>query len=78
MNVEPYVVFRQALLDSVFVLHAHGVEHADLKPSNLTLRDDGSIGIQDFGVSVDDHDCPGDSCFELRRLKENLFGLPSQ
>ena len=32
-------------------LHAHGVVHADLKPGNVMLGDDGSIRLIDFGMA---------------------------
>jgi eukaryotic-like serine/threonine-protein kinase len=34
-------------------LHGEGVLHRDLKPGNVMLREDGSIGLIDFGLSKD-------------------------
>jgi serine/threonine protein kinase len=42
-----------ALLDAVEVIHDRAILHNDLKPSNIMLRDDGSVVIIDFGAARD-------------------------
>jgi len=38
------------LLDALAFLHAHGVVHCDLKPSNVLVRSSGALTLLDFGV----------------------------
>lgn len=39
-----------SLLDALAFLHAHGVVHCDLKPSNVLVARDGTVKLLDFGV----------------------------
>lgn len=49
---EPEVVaIGAALLDAIAAAHASGVLHRDLKPDNVTLEEDGSVRILDFGIA---------------------------
>jgi hypothetical protein len=42
-----------ATLDAVEVIHNQAILHNDLNPSNIMLRDDGSVVIVDFGAARD-------------------------
>lgn len=48
------VTFFKRLFDCVGVMHSRRVVHADLKPANVMLREDGSPVIIDFDDAVDD------------------------
>lgn len=49
---EPEVVaIGAALLEAIAAAHASGVLHRDLKPENVTLEEDGSVRILDFGIA---------------------------
>ena len=43
-------VLMQAAM-ALSAIHAHGIVHRDLKPENLMVREDGSMGLADFGIA---------------------------
>jgi serine/threonine protein kinase len=45
----------QTLFGAVEYLHAHGIVHADINPTNIMCLDDGSFRLFDFGIAVDLH-----------------------
>ncbi|OHT01789.1 CAMK family protein kinase [Tritrichomonas foetus] len=38
------------ILQAVLYLHAHGIVHQDIKPSNILINSDGEVYLSDFGV----------------------------
>jgi serine/threonine-protein kinase PpkA len=52
-------ILRQAAL-ALEAIHARGVIHRDLKPDNLMVRSDGTIGLADFGIAKSVTDGGGD------------------
>jgi len=48
---ERAVRIGQALLDVLQYLHIRGIVYRDLKPGNVMLRQDGSVGLVDFGTA---------------------------
>ncbi len=61
-NFDKACVFKQAL-QAVQFIHSRGIVHADIKPSNILLKD-GLVLLSDFGISIldasyinDDPDC---------------------
>jgi serine/threonine-protein kinase len=39
------------VLDALEYAHGRGVIHRDMKPSNVVVRDDGSVTVMDFGIA---------------------------
>lgn len=42
----------RGILDAVHAIHERGYVHADLKPENIFIRDDGKATVIDFGLAV--------------------------
>jgi hypothetical protein len=51
-SVEERQRLARALVESVDWIHAHGVAHGDLKPSNLLVTPQGQVVLIDFGSAV--------------------------
>ncbi len=45
------LAYAGEIAHALSIIHASGVVHRDLKPSNIMLREEGSIALIDFGIS---------------------------
>ncbi len=52
-DVAPTVI---SLLETLALVHAHGVVHRDLKPSNVFVDANGRPTLLDFGIALDERD----------------------
>ncbi|KAJ6591151.1 hypothetical protein DFH09DRAFT_195007 [Mycena vulgaris] len=63
---------QRAIYAALAEIHQGGVQHGDVAPRNVVRRPNGDLAFIDFGLATA-HDCPGgDSCHELRQLREQL------
>ncbi|KAJ6558061.1 hypothetical protein B0H19DRAFT_127494 [Mycena capillaripes] len=63
---------KHCLFDALLQLHTAGVVHNDFFPRNVLRRPDGTFSLIDFGSATVEHDCPGDACPELAKLRMEL------
>lgn len=49
-HVDELVAILDAVLAGLAAAHAAGVQHGDVKPGNVLVRDDGSVVLADFGL----------------------------
>ena len=53
LSVPVVAKITRELLDALAAVHAAGLVHGDLKPSNVQLCDDGRVVLTDFGIAAE-------------------------
>ena len=51
LPVEDALAIAEQLAEALDAAHQQGIVHRDMKPGNLTVRDDGTVKVLDFGVA---------------------------
>ncbi|MCA9912483.1 MAG: serine/threonine protein kinase, partial [Anaerolineae bacterium] len=61
LDIETTLAIAQDVCTALLLAHEAGYVHRDLKPSNIMIRENGSAGLMDFGISKvqDDHSITG-------------------
>ncbi len=51
LPVEQALTIARQIAEALEVAHAQGIVHRDLKPANVTVRNDGTVKVLDFGLA---------------------------
>lgn len=58
LSVSETIAIMQQICDGVYVAHQHGIIHRDLKPQNISIADDHTVKIMDFGIAYQQEATP--------------------
>ena len=58
LSVSETIYIMQQVCDGVSVAHEHGIIHRDLKPQNISIAEDNSVKIMDFGIAYQQEATP--------------------
>ena len=53
ISMQDAVTYLAQILRGLEAVHAHGIFHRNIKPTNLLLREDGTLVLTDFGIERD-------------------------
>jgi eukaryotic-like serine/threonine-protein kinase len=79
-SIEQRLRLFGSVCEAVQYAHAHAVIHCDLKPSNILVKQDGSVRLLDFGISkrLESLDVPTDQNLTGLSLLTPAYASPEQ
>lgn len=73
MPFEEAITILEKMVDALSFAHQNGIVHADFKPANVIITDEGDVKIIDFGIARA-FQKPGDSEMEATRFDPSSLG----
>ena len=73
MSFEKAISILEKMVDALSFAHQNGIVHADFKPANVIITDEGDVKIIDFGIARA-FQKPGDSEMEATRFDPSSLG----
>jgi len=79
-SIERRIQLFRAVCEAVLYAHQHAVIYRDLKPSNILVKNDGSVRLLDFGIAkqIDSLDATVDQTLTGLRLMTPAYAAPEQ